>query len=217
MSMKKRLTGALVSLLLVSFVVGCGASNSTGPAAPSGPQQWSSEPAMAISTNKNYDAVVDTNYGKFTIHLFAKDAPHMVNNFVFLANHNFYHNCTFFRIIQSFMIQTGDPLNNGTGGPGYTVADELPVKHPYAPGIVAMANRSPQVPNTNGSQFFICTGADSQNLNSMPYYTQIGDVTKGMNVVEAIAKIPVVDNSQGEKSSPTKVAKILSVTITETP
>lgn len=166
---------------------------------------------MQIDVNKQYDAVVHTNYGDFTIQLFAKDAPQTVNNFVFLAQHHFYQNDTFFRIIQDFMIQTGDPLNNGTGGPGYTTNDELPPKLPYTTGIVAMAKTS--MPNTNGSQFFICTGAQSAGLS--PDYTEIGKVVKGMDVVSKIAAIPVVANAMmnGEMSKPTKKAYIETIDI----
>ena len=72
---------------------------------------------------------------------------------------------TFHRIIKTFMIQTGDPLGTGRGGPGYKFADELKTSHKYEPGIVAMANSGP---NTNGSQFFICSGEDCANLNKKP-------------------------------------------------
>ena len=81
-----------------------------------------------------------------------------MNNFVFLARQGYYNNTIFHRILQSFMIQGGDLTGTGCGTPGYTFADELPTKHSYGPGIVAMANSGP---NTNGSQFFICTGSDS--------------------------------------------------------
>jgi cyclophilin family peptidyl-prolyl cis-trans isomerase len=184
------------------------ASNTSGTQSPQ--LQWSSPPAMQIDVNKQYDAVVHTNYGNFTIQLFAKSAPHTVNNFVFLAKHNYYDNNQFFRIIQSFMIQTGDPTNTGTGTPGYSFNDELPPKDPYGPGIVAMANAGP---NTNGSQFFICTGAESQSLP--PQYTEFGKVVSGMSTVQKIAAIPVVANPNmgGEMSKPTKKAYIESVAI----
>nr|WP_245631817.1 peptidylprolyl isomerase [Alicyclobacillus ferrooxydans] len=202
---------AAVGLGAVVTLAGCGASNQPGNTTGSQPAQlqWSSPPAMQINTSKQYDAVVHTNYGNFTIQLFANAAPHTVNNFVFLAKHNYYDNNQFFRIIQSFMIQTGDPTNTGTGGPGYTFNDELPPKYPYAPGIVAMANAGP---NTNGSQFFICTGPDSKGLQ--PNYTEFGKVISGMSVVQKIAAIPVVTNpNSGEQSMPTKKAYIESIDI----
>lgn len=216
------------AMLTLVSAVGCGTpqsrsnqANSASPSANQQPanlselkttsQQWSKPPAMQINVDKQYDAVIHTNYGNFTIQLFTKDSPKTVNNFVFLAEHNFYHNDAFFRIIKSFMIQTGDPSNNGTGEPGYQFADELPPKHKYAPGIVAMANAGS---NTNGSQFFICTGSESESLNQNPNYTQFGKVVSGMNVVQKIASIPVVANpTTNEVSDPTKVAYIESVDI----
>lgn len=177
-----------------------------------GKPQWSSPPPMQIDTNRTYDALVHTNYGNFTIELFAKQTPITVNNFVFLAEHHFYNHDQFFRIIKPFMIQTGDPLNNGTGGPGYSFANELPPKYPYGPGMVAMAHSS--LPNSNGSQFFICTGSESKMLNQGPDYTEFGKIISGMNVVQKIASIPVTYNPQmQENSKPTKLAYIESIQI----
>jgi cyclophilin family peptidyl-prolyl cis-trans isomerase len=79
---------------------------------------------MQIDTKKSYSADFDTSKGKFTVQLFAKDAPKTVNNFVFLSNEHFYDGVIFHRIIKTFMVQTGDPLGNGTGGPGYKFEDE---------------------------------------------------------------------------------------------
>lgn len=230
---------AMLGMILcsVAMVTGCGtgavqsASSGPGPSSttktttgsttatsettppPTTKQQWSTVPPMQINTSKQYDAVVHTNYGDFTIQLFAKSAPKTVNNFVFLADHHFFTGDTFFRIIKPFMIQTGDPRNNGTGGPGYQFASELPPKYPYAPGIVAMANRGPNTVS-NGSQFFICTGSESESLNHQPIYTEFGKIIKGMSVVEKIASIPVKTNPlTGEDSFPTKTAFIESVTI----
>lgn len=188
-------------------------ANNTPPATDTGGKQWAAPPSMQIDVNKQYSALFHTNYGDFTVQLFAKDAPHTVNNFVFLVKNHFYKDDQFFRIIKSFMIQTGDPSNNGTGGPGYQFADELPVKVPYAPGIVAMANSGK---DTNGSQFFICTGTDSAGLNSQPNYTEFGKVTSGMDVVTKIAALPVVQNPDmpnDPPSKPTKDAHIVSIDI----
>ncbi len=173
---------------------------------------YSTPPAMNIDINKQYIATVNTNAGQFKIELFAKDAPLTVNNFVFLAKDHFYNGVPFHRIIKDFMIQTGDPLGNGTGGPGYTFADELPPKHPYKAGIVAMANAGP---NTNGSQFFICNGEDSEHLNQYPNYTVFGKVTAGMETILKISNAPVVKSAQGEASKPTQDLYIQSISIDE--
>lgn len=188
------------SMLLIS----CGGSR---PATST--LQWSSPPQMTIDTSKTYTAKVDTNQGMFTIELYAKDAPITVNNFVFLAKQKFYNGVIFHRIIKSFMIQTGDPTGTGAGGPGYKFADELNGSHKYDLGTVAMANSGP---NTNGSQFFICTVDDTANLQ--PLYTIFGKVTAGMDVVQKIAATPVQASPQGEVSMPIKQIFIKSVAIT---
>jgi hypothetical protein len=80
---------------------------------------YQSVPPLTIDKQKKYSALVETNRGVFTLELFADRAPLTVNNFVFLANEGFFNGVKFHRIIKDFMIQTGDPLGNGTGGPGY--------------------------------------------------------------------------------------------------
>jgi cyclophilin family peptidyl-prolyl cis-trans isomerase len=168
---------------------------------------------MSIDKSKQYNAVVTTSLGTFTIKLLSNDAPVTVNNFVFLAKQGFFNGTTFHRIIKEFMIQTGDPLGTGTGGPGYKFADELPNKLTYGPGIVAMANSGP---NTNGSQFFICTGQQSVDLNNSPDYTIFGQVVEGMDVVLKIAATPVkADDTTGEVSKPTSNVLIQKIDITE--
>ncbi|WP_409346878.1 peptidylprolyl isomerase [Paenibacillus sp. MBLB4367] len=189
-------------------------SPSTSPSispSPAGAKQWNKAPEMKIDKNKTYVAEVKTNKGAFKIELFAKDAPKTVNNFVFLAKEGFYDGVIFHRIIESFMIQGGDPKGTGSGGPGYKFEDELKNGHSYEPGIVAMANAGP---NTNGSQFFICTGEDSKGLNKQPNYTIFGKISEGMDVVTKIAKTPVAV-ANGEASSPKEKVTIESVTITE--
>lgn len=180
--------------------------------ASQGAKSWTSPPAMQIDTKKTYEAEVKTSKGTFTIELFAKDAPKTVNNFVFLSKEGFYDGVTFHRIIESFMVQTGDPTGTGTGGPGYTFEDEK-TKYKYEPGIVAMANAGP---NTNGSQFFICTGEDSKDLNQIPNYTIFGKITSGMDVVKKIAATPVEANPDtDELSKPTEKVTIDGITIKE--
>ena len=174
--------------------------------------QWKTQPPMTIDQNKTYTATIRTNYGDITVQLFPKESPVTVNNFVFLSRQGYYNGVKFHRIIKTFMIQTGDPTGTGGGGPGYKFADELPTKHSYDTGIVAMANAGP---NTNGSQFFICTGSDSKNLNYQPNYTQFGQVTGGMDIVQKIASVPVKVGASGELSTPTVDVHINSITIEE--
>ena len=174
------------------------------------PKRWSNPPEMTIDPAKKHLAEVETSLGSFTIELLSEESPWTVNNFVFLAGEGFY-GVIFHRIIKTFMIQSGDPTGTGAGGPGYRFADELPAKHSYDPGIVAMANAGP---NTNGSQFFICTGADSRGLNGAPNYTQFGKVVAGMDVIQQIAAVQVARSPHGELSKPTDPPVIKSIKVT---
>jgi cyclophilin family peptidyl-prolyl cis-trans isomerase len=136
-------------------------------------------------------ATISTDKGDIEVELFANDAPKATQNFVDLARKGYYDDVIFHRVIPGFVIQGGDgqygkkaSLDSGrvgTGGPGYKFEDE-PVKGDYQRGALAMANAGP---NTNGSQFFIChqdlTGKLPKN------YTLFGQVTKGLDVVDAIA------------------------------
>ncbi|MBP1995196.1 peptidylprolyl isomerase [Paenibacillus eucommiae] len=199
---------------------GSGSSASPNPSASPSPEvkepkQWSKAPDMAIDPDKSYEAEFDTSKGKFTVQLFAKEAPKTVNNFVFLSKEGFYDDVIFHRIVKTFMIQTGDPLGNGMGGPGYKIEDELNSPYKYDPGIVAMAKT--REPNSGGSQFFICTGDDcGRNLNSNPNYTIFGKIIEGMDNVQKIAEIPVTMNpNSGESSLPTEEVKINTITIKE--
>jgi peptidylprolyl isomerase len=182
----------------------------TTPGAAAGNQtakQWPSPPAMAIDPSRQYFATIKTNQGDVTVELLPQEAPQTVNNFVFLAREDFYDNVRFHRIIKDFMIQTGDPKGDGTGGPGYRFPDE-PIRRDYDRGIVAMANAGP---NTNGSQFFIMHGARPLPKN----YVIFGRVADGLDVVDRIANTPVRPSPQGESSVPTQDLRILDVTIEE--
>jgi cyclophilin family peptidyl-prolyl cis-trans isomerase len=211
---------AVSGWLSVALVTACGTASPATPAAPRGgdtatpaPKTWHSPPPMTIDVNKTYRATLHTTDGDFTIELLPKTAPRTVNNFVFLAQQHFYDGVKFHRIIRSFMIQTGDPNGNGTGSPGYTFPDELHPGMHYGIGTVAMANSGP---NTNGSQFFICTGPDCQYLDQTPNYTIFGQVVSGMDVVEKIAATPVgpnPDSPDREMSLPKETVRIRSITI----
>lgn len=176
-------------------------------------QQYERAPDMQLQPNTDYQAVVHTNKGTFTIDLLADQAPLTVNNFVTLANDKYFDGIVFHRIIEPFMIQTGDPTGTGAGGPGYRFRDELPPAIPYEPGVVAMANAGP---NTNGSQFFVCTGEQSRGLNRTPNYSVFGRVSDGMDTVTAIAQTPVGPSQFGERSKPLETVQIESVEIIET-
>jgi peptidyl-prolyl cis-trans isomerase B (cyclophilin B) len=130
------------------------------------------------------DATMVTNHGEIKLELFDDDAPKTVQNFKDLAGKGFYDGLIFHRVIKDFMIQGGCPQGTGTGGPGYTFEDEFN-DHKVVRGALAMANSGP---NTNGSQFFIVTIPEAGWLDGK--HTVFGQVTDGMNIVDAIEATP---------------------------
>ncbi|GIW11468.1 MAG: hypothetical protein KatS3mg061_2525 [Dehalococcoidia bacterium] len=141
---------------------------------------YTAAPALTIDPTRAYTATLETNRGPIVIQLLPQDAPLSVNNFVFLAREGFYDGLTFHRV-EDWLIQGGDPLGTGFGGPGYRFPDE-PVKGEYLRGTVAMANAGP---NTNGSQFFILK-RDTPQLPKQ--YNLFGRVVQGMDVVDQIQR-----------------------------
>jgi len=141
---------------------------------------------QVIDPDRRYIATIATDRGDIVIALDPARAPKTVNNFVFLARDGFYDGLTFHRVVDDFVIQGGCPEGSGRGGPGYRFDDE-PVQGEYAAGAVAMANSGP---NTNGSQFFICTVDDRHKLTKA--YNLFGQVVKGMDVVGSIRQNDVM-------------------------
>jgi len=146
-------------------------------------KSYKSAPAMQLEEGKNYKAIFKTTLGDIKVDLHEKESPETVNNFVFLANEGFYNGLIFHRIIPEFMIQGGDPLGNGTGGPGYSFEDEFNSKR-IVKGSLAMANSGP---NTNGSQFFIVTADATPWLDGK--HTNFGQVEEGQEVVDALGVV----------------------------
>ncbi len=148
-------------------------------------QSYPRPPAMEIDPARAYQASIETSAGTIQVDLWAGRSPRTVNNFVFLARQGFYNGGIFHRVIEGFMIQGGDPTGTGRGGPGYRFEDELTAarEHGYPRGTLAMANAGP---NTNGSQFFIV----HRDAALPPDYSVFGQVTGGMEVVDAIAATP---------------------------
>lgn len=135
---------------------------------------------------KNKTAVIETNKGVIELEIYP-EATKSASNFIFLAQDKFYNGLIFHRVEPGFVVQGGDPLGNGRGGPGYKFADD-PVTRKYDRGIVAMANSGP---NTNGSQFFIIL-ADNSSLP--PQYSIFGKVISGMEVVDQIRVGDIMNN-----------------------
>lgn len=142
---------------------------------------------MSTQYNEEQTVVMKTSLGDIKIKLFTLDSPKTVNNFLKLAETDFYNGTKFHRVIKDFMIQGGDPLSKeadklryGTGGPGYVFEDEFN-NHKLVRGSLAMANSGP---NTNGSQFFIVTAPETPWLDGK--HTNFGEVIEGMEVVTKI-------------------------------
>ncbi|MBI2238060.1 MAG: peptidylprolyl isomerase [Actinobacteria bacterium] len=142
---------------------------------------------MAIDPAGTYTATIETSCGVIVVELFAEESSQTVNSFVFLANKRYFDGQRFHRIANSIdVIQGGDPLGTGTGGPGYSIPDELESGLTFEVGSLAMANAGP---NTGGSQFFIITG--KKGLTLPPNYTIFGKVIEGLDVAERIQDLPL--------------------------
>lgn len=164
-------------------------------------------------------AIIKTDKGDIKLELYPEAAPKTVANFVALADKGFYSDLTFHRVVSGFMIQGGDPKGDGTGGPGYTFADEINpwslglseetiksyqaqgyqydkslTSHKMEVGALAMANSGA---NTNGSQFFIVTTQAQPHLDGK--HTVFGQVIEGLDVVRKI--------QQGDIIKEIKIAK----------
>lgn len=145
-------------------------------------EQRTTPPPTVIDATKKYSVTVHTTRGDFVITLVdAKVAPQTVNNFVYLAENHFYDGLTFHRVVPGFVVQGGDPLGNGTGGPAYKLPNESNPSN-WARGTVGMASSAAGV---SGSQFFITIG-DAPFLAGNGVYNHFGEVTSGMDVLDKI-------------------------------
>lgn len=169
-------------------------------------------PDQVVKPGCAYTAVLATSLGDITVELDPAAAPQTVNSFVFLATNAFFDGLTFHRVVPGFVIQGGDPTGTGTGGPGYTIPDELPPSPGYPLGALAMANAGP---GTSGSQFFIVTGDASALPNA---YSLFGTVTEGLDVAQAIEGLadPGADPGDPTAQGPSETVTITSVRVTET-
>jgi len=154
-------------------------------------------------------AIIETDRGAIEIKFLEGDAPRAVENFRLLAEHHYYDGLTFHRIIPGFMIQGGDPNGDGTGGqsawgtefPDEIKRDSALYKGGYKRGLLAMANHGA---NTNGSQFFIM----HQDYDLRPDYVLFAWVTKGLDIVDALASVPT---SSGDRPLTPVVIKTVTI------
>ena len=167
-------------------------------------------PSNCLDASKTYTAVVTTNKGEFSIVLDQTKAPLAANNFVTLARYKYFDNTQCHRAILDFVVQCGDPTATGSGGPGYSFADELPEAGEYKLGSIAMANSGP---NTNGSQFFIITG--DQGVTLPPSYTLFGQVTSGLDTTVPALNAASNPDPAANGVPPIETLTIVSVVITE--
>ena len=155
------------------------------------------------NTMGNRHAIIETGLGVIEVELFDDKSPKTVENFVTLAEKGFYDGIKFHRVIPDFMVQTGDPNGDGSGGPGYEIKDEFhPDLRHDVPGILSMANRGP---NTGGSQFFI-TVVPTPWLDGK--HAIFGKVVSGMDVVNTIV---AVDKGPGDKPLTDVVMKKVTI------
>ncbi|MGH2631987.1 MAG: peptidylprolyl isomerase [Tepidiformaceae bacterium] len=188
------------------------ADASASPSATADARTFAKADQVIDATKNTYTATMKTSKGTIEIKLDAADAPNTVNSFVFLAQKKFFDGLTFHRIISGFVIQGGDPQGDGSGGPGYSTNDE-PNKVRNTTGTLSMAKADGA--SSFGSQFFINlkdnSSLDYDNPTANKFYP-FATVTSGMDVVNAIAAVPVDANDK-----PTTPVTIDSVTITATP
>jgi cyclophilin family peptidyl-prolyl cis-trans isomerase len=196
---------AIATAIAGLTLAACGTSTPS-PAAASCPTAAPASAQTAQILSGAEVAIVTTNKGAFTITLDASSAPVAVANFVQLARCGFYEGISFHRVIPGFVAQAGDPQTKanhgdfdglGTGGPGYRFDIEIPdASLTYRRYVVAMANAMQYDfstgeirggTDTNGSQFFVML-ADAPTLR--PYYSPLGTVTAGTDVVDAIGQVP---------------------------
>lgn len=184
----KNIIFTIIVIVFVVFMVWAGGRQAAAPTATPATNETAQNTTNTNNTKPMTTATITTNKGVITLELFADKTPKTVENFTKLADEGFYNGTRFHRVIKGFMIQGGDPLSKdlamqarwGTGGPGYSFADEIGADNSNVIGTISMANAGP---NTNGSQFFINT-ANNNFLDTK--HTVFGRVASGMDVVTAI-------------------------------
>jgi cyclophilin family peptidyl-prolyl cis-trans isomerase len=163
-----------------------------------------------ITSSSEVVATVATSCGEIVIDLNTDGAPETVNSFVFLAREGFYDGQVIHRISEDFVFQAGDPSADGTGGPGYVVADEFPeADFEYEEGVVAMANRGSR---STGSQFFVVTGPDGRFLTNQ--FSVLGRVVSGQDAIDRIMAVETATApGSREQSRPLETVYIESISI----
>ena len=196
----------LVVILFVIFQVV--KSDDSKSKTKSDPRSFKAAPEMTIDTAKTYAAKIETTKGTIDVALDAKTAPIATNNFVFLARQGFYDKLCIDRASKDFVIQGGSPTCNAEGGPGYTVAGEVPTDN-YPEGSLAAAKDTSDPAGTMGSRFFIVTGSKGATLPNES--ARFGNVTTGLDVAKSIEKLAPTSGD----GKPSEKVTIKKITISE--
>ena len=179
---------------------------------PKGPQHLRA-PTARLDPARSYTVTVATNCGTFAFRLDVRGQPRTAASVYALAKRGFYDGLTFQRVAAGFVIQGGDPLGDGAGGPGYTVVEAPPRSTQYVRGDVAMAKTATQPPGASGSQFFVVTGANvTASAGLTPDYALAGRIVSGQRIVDAIGALPTSPPNDG---APTPTVVMTKVTAAE--
>jgi cyclophilin family peptidyl-prolyl cis-trans isomerase len=218
------LWSAFLAILAALLVAACGdedGGETTTANLPEGCEQVEAPPAKRVDLKppqqhvrrgQTLVATVDTSCGTFEIALDAQSSPKTVSSFVHLAREGLYDDTAFHRIVPGFVIQGGDPLGTGRGGPGYSVVEAPPKNTVYTRGTVAMVKTALDPPGRSGSQFYVVTAADA---GLPPTYALLGKVSAGEDVVDRISQLG--DPASGDAGTPLAPVVIRTVTVGEAP
>jgi cyclophilin family peptidyl-prolyl cis-trans isomerase len=218
---------AAIAIVAAVFVLGNPLGAPT-PSASGGPSQLAaashgdgtcptSQPA-SLAAGDVRTVTIQTEKGTIVMQVDGARAPNATGNFVALVACHFYDGITFHRLVPGFVIQGGDPAGDGSGGPGYTIKDD-PLNGTYKRGTVAMARTGN--PDSQGSQFFIVLSDDANSALTDPSvkypYAILGEVTSGMDVVDAIAAMPNSGSNSGNAALDPVVMTSVTVTTAASP
>lgn len=178
------------------------------PAPKSKGAQHLAKPTTRLDPAKTSTVTISTNCGRFAIRLDVRHSPKTTGSFASLVRRGFYDGLGFHRIVAGFVIQGGDPLGTGLGGPGYSVVEAPPRSIHYTRGTVAMAKTETEPSGASGSQFFVVTAEDATVSSGLtPDYALLGRVSSGLGVVNRIGSIPS-DATTGTPKEPVVMRKV---------
>lgn len=211
-----RILLALLALVgAIAFLAGCGGDGEASGITPTSgsiaceevdapdPREESHDaPTEPLDAGTTYTLVFETSCGSFTVTLDPGLAPNTSASLVALAEHGYFDDTIFHRVVPGFVIQGGDPTQTGSGGPGYSTVDPPAADAAYPVGTMAMAKTATESTGASGSQFFVVSGT---RYALTPDYAIVGEVTEGIDTVERIDALGVGD---GPPSQPVVVESV---------